>query len=149
MKLTRNKILIAALALSLLGAVAVAQGHMHGEGMPGDHMLSFMTDYLDLTDAQQAQAKDIMDKAKTTMEPLVQQMAQTHSDIGQVVHSGSFDEAKVRSLAAQQSQAMQEMIVQKARVDSQLFQILTADQKTKMLKHEAQHEDRFMKHVGE
>lgn len=146
MKLTRSKILMAALAISVLGAVAAAQGHMHG-GMHGDHMLSFMTDYLDLTDAQQAQAKDILDKGKATMEPLIQQMGQSHSDIAQVVHSGSFDEARVRSLAAQQSQAMQEMIVQKARIDSQLFQILTADQKAKMLKHEAQHEQRFMKHM--
>ena len=147
MKLTRTKILIAALTLTLLGAVAVAQGHMHGGGMPGDHMLRFMTDYLDLTDAQQTQAKDILDKGKASMEPLFQQMGQTHSDIAQVVHSGSFDEAKVRALAAQQSQAMQEMIVQKARIDSQLFQILTPDQKAKMLKHEAQHEHRFMKHA--
>jgi Spy/CpxP family protein refolding chaperone len=153
MKLTRTKILMTALALALLAAVAVSQtekwGHMHGDGMAGEHMLSFMTDYLDLTDAQQAQVKDIMAKAKPSMQSFAQQMAQTHVDIAQVVHSGSFDEAKVRSLAAQQSQAMQEMIVQKARIDSQIFQVLTPDQKSKMLKHEAQHEQRMMKHMEE
>ena len=94
MKSTRSKILITVLALCGLVALAVAQGEKwghHGEGMGGDHMLSFMTDYLDLTEAQQAQIKDIMTKSKPAMESFGKQMGQTHSDISQIVHLHQID----------------------------------------------------------
>ncbi len=67
-----------ALVLTLTAAVGISQtvrrAHMHGDGMFEGHMLHFFTDYLDLTDAQQAQVKDIMAKEKPAMQPLMQQM---------------------------------------------------------------------------
>jgi Spy/CpxP family protein refolding chaperone len=152
MKLSRtNKILIAVAAVVLVAAVAVSQTikrvHMHGEGMFSEHMLGYFADYLDLTDAQQAQVKDILAKEKPTLEPLFKQLAQGHHDLRQLEESGTFDEAKVRALAAQHAQAMTELIVQKARIHSELFQILTPEQKTKMAKMMERHEQRFMKHM--
>jgi Spy/CpxP family protein refolding chaperone len=61
--------------------------------------------------------------------------------------ASTFDEAKVRALAAQQSQAMTEMIVQKARVKNELLQVLTADQRTKLAQFEAKHEQRMRNHM--
>lgn len=139
MKSSRTKIMVAALALAILAAVAVSQTvtrtQWHGGGgMHGEHMLSFYTDYLDLTDAQQAQAKDIMDKNKTALQPFFEQMGQSRRDLSQLEQSATFDEAKVRALATQQAANMTEFIVQEARMKSQLFQILTPDQKAKMTK---------------
>src|ERR1700758_5559973 len=132
MKFSRNQLIIAALAVVLIGAVAVSQTvakgpHMHGGGF-GEHMLGFMTDYLDLTDAQQAQVKDILAKEKPTIQPLLDQLKQGHQDLMALETSGTFDEAKVRALAAQHTQAMTELLVQKARIHSELFQLLTPDQ---------------------
>ena len=140
MKSTRTKIVVAALALAVLAAIAVSQTvsrtqwHGSGSGMHGEHMLSFYTDYLDLTDAQQAQAKDIMDKNKAALQPLFEQMGQSRRDLSQLEQSPTFDEAKVRALATQQAANMTEFVVQEARMKSQLFQILTPDQKFKMTK---------------
>jgi len=125
----------------------VRRAHMHGDGMFEGHMLHFFTDYLDLTDAQQAQVKDIMAKEKPALKPLMQQMAQSHQQIRELTMAGTFDEAKVRTLATQQAQTMTEMIVQKARIESEMIQILTPEQKTKLNDFMAKHEQRMMKHM--
>jgi len=154
MKSSHIKILAVALALTLMAAIAGSQTvqrahHMHGDGMFGEHMLGFFADYLSLSDAQQAQIKDILAKEKPTLRPLMQQMSQSHHDLRQLEESGTFDEAKVRALASQQAQTMTELIVQKARIHSEMFQVLTPDQKTKMTQFMDRHEQRFMRHMQE
>jgi Spy/CpxP family protein refolding chaperone len=151
MKLTRNKVLIAALGIMLVGAVALSQTagrmhRMHGDEFGfGGHMLGFFADYLDLTDAQQAQIKQIMEKERPTLQPLFQQLGQGHQQLRQLEESGTFDEAKVRALATQQSQAMTELIVQKARIESEMIQVLTPDQKVKFTKFMDRKAERFHK----
>jgi periplasmic protein CpxP/Spy len=149
MKSTRIRILTIGAALTLAVAAAIAQG-MHGHGGPrGDfnHMLSFFTDYLDLTSAQQDQAKAIWEKEKPTMEPLMKQMHQNHADMKALQASGPFDEAKTRTLATQHSQTTIDMEVEHARIKSEMMQILTADQKAKLAKFEANHEGHMGKHM--
>ena len=151
MKSNRIKILIGALVLILLVAVGVSQTvkrvHMHGD-MLSDHAVGFLTDYLDLTAAQQAQVKDIVAKEKPTLDSLSQQMKQGRDALRQLETSGTFDEAKVRAAASQQSQTMTDLIVEKARIHSALFQILTPDQKTKMTQLMDKHGHGGMRHHG-
>jgi periplasmic protein CpxP/Spy len=148
----RFKLLTAILAVTLCAATAFSQGPAAfgpgmGHGGFGAKMLGFYADYLDLTDAQQAQVKDILTKEKPTVLPLVQQLAQAHQQMSQFEQAGSFDEAKVRALAAQQSQTMTELVVQKARIKSELMAVLTPEQKDKMAKLEARHAARMEKHL--
>ena len=145
MKAIRFRMLTAVLTIALCSAFAVSQtarpaGHQGG----GEHTLAFFTDYLDLTDAQQTQIKAILTKEKPIMAPMVQQLAATHSQLRQLEESAAFDENKARALAAQQSQTMVDLIVEKSRMKSEMFQVLTADQKTKLQKFESRHEQRFM-----
>ena len=153
MKASRIKILVvsAVLLLALAAAgVAVAQG-MHGHGrMGGDfgfgfggHMLNYFSDVLDLTQAQQDQIKAIMEKEKPTIQPLVKQLMQAHRDLNTLDDSGTFDEAKVRSIAAQNTPVLTELLVQKARIHSEIMQVLTADQKAKLASLKAKHEARM------
>jgi len=153
MKSNRIKIMIAALVLILLVAVGVSQtvkrAHMHGmhgDGMFSEHAIGFLTDYLNLNEAQQAQAKEIFGKEKPTLDSLSQQMKQGHEALKQLETSSTFDEAKVRSVASQQAQTMTDLIVEKARIHSALFQILTPDQKTKMTQLMDKHGHGFMRH---
>jgi Spy/CpxP family protein refolding chaperone len=108
----------------------------------------FFADYLDLTDAQRTQMKTIMQKEHSTMKPLMQQMHQTRQQLRQY-EEGTFDEAKVRALAAQQAQTQVELTVAQTRIHSEMFQVLTADQQAKMKEFEAKREARMQKHMQE
>ena len=151
MKSRRIKLFVAAVALVLLGAVAVSQtirrAHW-GYGMRGGHMLAFFTHYLDLNESQQAQVKAIMEKEKPALQPLVQQLAQAHHQMRQF-EEGNFDEAQVRALAAAQSQNITELIVAKARIESEMMQVLTPEQKAKFQAFMDKREARFSKHLQE
>ena len=141
--------------VALAGALAVSQAvrhHRHmgmgdGFGPNPEHIVAFMTDALDLTDAQQAQAKTILEKEKPSFTPLMQQLKDGHKQMRTLEESTTFDEAAVRAAATQQGQTMTELIVAKARVKSELFAILTTDQKTKATKIMNCHEERMMQHM--
>lgn len=152
MKFSRNTVIITALALMLIAGVAVSQTvaktHMHRAQFGFDeHMLGFMTDYLDLTEAQQAQVKEILSKAKPTIQPLIDQLRQGHQELMQLETGASFDEGKVRALAAQHTQAMTELMVQRARIHNEIFQLLTPEQKSKAIKLMNRHQQHMMEHM--
>jgi protein CpxP len=156
MKSIRSRFLIAAIAVLFTTVVTnsysqtaeAATPHMHGAGFGhGEHMLEFFTDYLGLTDAQQEQAKSILQKEHTTLKPLFQQLHQTKQQLRQY-EEGTYDETKVRALAVQESQAQVELTVQKTRIHSELFQLLTPDQQAKMKQFEANREARMAKHMN-
>ncbi|HEX9109885.1 MAG TPA: Spy/CpxP family protein refolding chaperone [Terriglobales bacterium] len=150
MKSTRTRVLAISAALILAVAVALAQG-MHGHGGPMghgfEHMLGFYAERLDLTSAQQDQIKAIWQKEKPTVQPLMQQLKQFHSDMNKLEADGAFDEAKVRALATQQSQTMIELAVQHARIKSEMVQVLTAEQKAKLTQLQAKHEQRMQERM--
>lgn len=154
MKKNRMRFFAAGAALLVVLAVAagLAQGmHHHGGAMGefgfGDHMLGYFSDVLDLTQAQQDQAKAIMEKEKPVIQPLMKQLMQAHKDMSALEDSGTFDEAKVRALAAQNTQTMTELFVQKARIHAELMQVLTPDQKAKLAAIKAKHASRWKEHM--
>lgn len=145
------KIMVATLVITVVGAaVALSQnpGHpMHGG--PGGfehHILGFLTERLDLNDAQRAQVKAILEKEKPTIQPLMKQLGDSHDQIMREATSGSFDEAKIRSIATQQSQAQIDLAVEHAKIANQVFSVLNADQKTKALQM-LQHKENHMQHM--
>jgi len=161
MKSIRFRLLIAAMAVLLGTALGRSQtadttapppthGHGHefamGEHGRGGDMMQFFAKHLDLTDAQQAQAKSIMEKEHPVMKPLFQQSRLIDQQLHQYAE-GTYDEAKVRTLAAQQAQIQVELTVQKTRIHNELFQILTPEQQTKMKEMEARHQARMQKHM--
>jgi len=145
MKSIHTRWLLLAAAV-LAAAVAMAQPPTppaHGGDFGfGGHMYGFFSDYLDLTDAQQAQAKEIMAKEEPAMKAYRDQLKQAHEQLWQIVQGGNFDEAKVRALASQNSQATTELLVLETRMHSDLYQILTPDQKAKMNKFMSRHSQR-------
>jgi Spy/CpxP family protein refolding chaperone len=156
MKAIRVRILVAALAVLFGTAIAKSQAvdvapppppPMHGEFGFGGHMLQFFTDYLSLTDAQQTQIKAVMQKEHAAMKPLMQQLHQGDQQLRQY-EEGVYDDVKVRALATQQSQTQIELTVQKTRIHNELFQLLTADQQTKLKEFEAKHEARMRAHMN-
>jgi periplasmic protein CpxP/Spy len=150
MKIGGSKILSAALAVALLGSAAIAQGPpagMHGGGMFSEHALEFFADILNLSDAQQAQIKQITTASKTTMEPLFQQEMQSRKAMMQLAMSGAFDDAKAQTIAQQSAQVHSQIELEHARVVSQAYQILTAAQKTQLSQFLAKREQRMQEQM--
>jgi Spy/CpxP family protein refolding chaperone len=148
----RSKMSIAALAIVLVTGIAVAQGHggpRGGGDFFGGPMLGFFSDYLDLTTAQQAQIKQIITSGKPALEPLFTQERQSHQQMMQLIESGSFDQAKAQAIATQEAQVHAQLEVQHALIASEAYQVLTADQKTKLAQFMAKREQRFDQHMQE
>lgn len=149
----RFKMMSAVFVVALCATVAFSQsvlkahGRGHFGGGFGPRSLGFYSDYLDLTDAQQTQMKDILTKEKPNIQPLMQQLRQSHLQMQQLEQAGTFDEAKVRAVASQQSQTMTELIVQKERIKSEMMTVLTSDQKDKLAKLQARRQARMQKHM--
>jgi protein CpxP len=136
-------------AAFFIGTAALFAQGMHGHGPDGEfsHMLNFYADKLDLSSAQQDQMKAIWEKEKPALKPLMQQERQNHEAMKALEESGPFDEAKTRALATQNSQTMVELQVQHARIKSEMMQVLTADQKTKLQQLEADHQANMRSHT--
>ncbi len=155
MKVRRTTIVTVALAVLLIAGVAVSQtvrkaaqheGFGGGFG-PGGHMLGVMSDYLGLTEAQQAQVKQIFAAEKPILQPLMQQLHQSQLQMHQLITSGNFDEAKAREIASQEAQTRTDLMVQRAKIHAQIFNLLTPDQKTKAVDFMNRREQRFQKHM--
>lgn len=151
MKVNRLNFVSAMLAALLLAGVAMAQGPRgHGGDFFGP-MLGSMTDVLDLTDAQQAQIKQIHQNAKPTIEPLMEQERQSHQALMQLISSGSFSDAAAKKILDQESQVHEQLALQHAQLAAQAYQVLTSEQKTKlaqvMARHQAQMQERMQQHA--
>lgn len=159
MKSIRFRLLIAAVAVLLGGAIAKSQtatdvpppppmhDHGHGFGMEG-HRMGFFGKALNLTDEQKAQMKAIVQKEHPAMKPLFQQQRQIDQQLRQYVQ-GPYDGAKVRALATQKAQVQVELTVAQTRIHNQMYQLLTPDQQSKLKEMQANHEARMQKHMHE
>jgi Spy/CpxP family protein refolding chaperone len=155
MKSIRFRFLVAALAVTLGAVIAKSQTadtppppmheHGHGFGMEG-HRLGFFAKYLNLTDDQKTQMKEVLHKEHATMKPLMQQMHQMNLQLKQY-EEGTYDEAKVQALVSQQAQTLVQLKVQETRIHNELYQMLTPDQQTKLKEFEANREARSQKHM--
>jgi len=138
MKSSSWKFVVALLAVVLCAAVMISYaqqtdstdpkpgwaGHHHG-----DHM-GYMAKALNLTDAQKAQVKSIMQANRTSMGPLMQQMEQNRLAMLTATSGGAFDQAKVTALASQQAQLRAQMTVMKESIQHQVYtQVLTPEQR--------------------
>ncbi len=154
MKSIRLRLFVAALAVMLGGAIAKSQTadaaapppkHEHSWGMHG-HMMGFPFKQLDLTDAQREQVKGVMQKEHSTMKPLMQQVHTMQQQLKQY-SEGTYDEAKVQALVAQQAQTLVQLKVQETRIHNEIYQLLTADQQAKLKEIEANREARMQQHM--
>src|SRR5271165_1556069 len=150
---TKLLVIASVTALLLCGVVMVAyaqglegMGH-HGWGGPGPGM-AFLARELNLTDAQKAQVKTIMQANHANMKTVMQQMAQNRQALLAAGANGAFDPAKIQVLANQQAQLEAAMIVQRETVQHQIYtQVLTSDQQAKAEQLRAQEINRITEHL--
>jgi len=142
---------LGALALALIAGIAIAQGPAGGKsmhrGMHGGMMGMGFLHGLNLTDEQHAQVKQIFQTEKSTIKPLMQQEAQSHQQIMQLITSGAFDQAKVTALAQQEAQVHVQLQVEHAKMASQVYALLDSTQKAKVADMMAKHQQRMQQHM--
>ena len=98
---------------------------------------------LNLTDAQKEQVKQIMEASKAKIQPLKENMKSIHQQMEAATADGKFDEAQVQALATQQANIMAQMIVEKERIKSQFFAILTPEQQAQAKQLKEQMKEKF------
>ncbi len=131
----KKSIIIATILMALaagLATTAFAQHRGMGFGRNNGWMLKHMTKQLNLTEAQQTQIKGIMAGEKTKIKPMMQQLRQNQQAEDANVN-GSFDENQARTFANKQAQLMTDLIVEKERMRSQVYAVLTPEQRQKAL----------------
>jgi protein CpxP len=154
MKLTKWKIMSGAFVLvaALLLGVGVAgfaqQGpERHWNGGGGPHggpggFVPFLRD-LNLSVAQKTQVKQIMDGFESSTKPLRDRLDALHeSEVSTLFKDGAFDEAAVRASAQERANVMVELDVARARMMSQVYAILTPEQKTLVAQRRQQMEQK-------
>jgi protein CpxP len=150
----KKSIILAAIFMALAAGLATtAFGQQRGMdfGRNNGWMLKHMTKQLNLTEAQQTQIKGIMDSEKTKIKPMMQQLRQ-NQQAEDANMNGSFDENQARAFANKQAQLMTDLIVEKERMRSQVYAVLTPEQRQKalqLMQERQQHRQERMKKQAE
>lgn len=111
-------------------AMAAGGPGFRGKGQGPGMRIERMAEVLDLTDAQKEKVSAILKAEQEKTEPLRQQLADNHEQFRKTSFSEKFDEAAVRGLAAKQTQIKTEMMVSHARTKSEIYALLTPEQRT-------------------
>jgi Spy/CpxP family protein refolding chaperone len=113
------------------GLIAVPEGGFHGRhrGTGPGPRVARMSKALNLTEAQQEQVRTILTSERERNAPLRQQLVETRKKFREAVEAEPFEESTVRALAEEQSKTRVELAVSRARTKSQLFALLTPEQR--------------------
>ena len=151
---TAKFVVFGVVAIALVAGITFAvaeEGPMHHHGMHGGFMggpgMGFPMHELNLTEDQHAQIKQIFQNEKGNIHPLMQQEFQAHQQMMQLITSGTFDEAKATAIASQEAQTHMQIEVEHAKIGSQIYQLLSADQKAKVADMMAKHQQRMQEHM--
>ena len=104
---------------------------------------------LNLTDAQKKEMFSIRLEERAKIKPLVQKLKAGRDQL-RALPMGQFDEAKVRAVAKGQEDIRTELIVEKQRMKSRIYGVLTQEQRAKVeqmrekwkSRHEKEQEDK-------
>ena len=157
--MTKKRIIGGAVAFAAALMMTVAAFAQHGPGGPGGHrghggpgrhgghggpgnMLGHLSQVLNLTDAQKAQIKQVEESFRESTKNLHEQLRANGGGPFDAVKDGTFDEAAVRAAAQARAGVHVELEVAHARMMSQVFAVLTTEQKAKLAELHKQMQER-------
>ena len=111
-----------------------------GPGGPGGRGFAagFALGQLDLSDAQKQQVRDITQRHRQQTQPLVQRLQQAMEAQRAAIEAIPVNESLVRSASQDLATVQADMAVEQARLHSDIFAVLTAEQQEKAKQLEAQ-----------
>lgn len=152
-----KKIIFAAVALLSLsiGSIFVFAQRGGGEksfgrgfGKHGGFLFGRMAKELNLTEEQKNQIKQIMETEKSKVQPIFESLKENRQKMRDLTANGNFDEAQIKILADEQGSMTALLIVEKERTKSQIFQILTDEQREKAKQMQEKMKNKFNKRMN-
>jgi protein CpxP len=150
MRLSKALAVMVASLLVMAGGVFTAQAGAFGPGHqkcgmgPGFGGLKAFLD-LKLTDAQQGEMMNIINKFENEREPLRNRMIEARRSLSAALHAEQFNEIDARKAFKEVSETREEMFVLGARMMAELKTVLTPEQKEQLKERRTQRRER-MKH---
>ena len=114
------------------GGPGFGRGGPGGRGGAMGVLGPMMIERLDLTADQKDRVKQIVDSHRADQQAIGQRMMAAHNALDTAITSGSFDEALVRTRAADVAAVEADETVLRARIYAEVLQILTSDQQAKL-----------------
>lgn len=150
-----KKVIFALVAVALLvtGSVFViaqkaAKKDGFGHGGRGHGGFGMALRGLDLNDEQKAKVKEIMEASRASVESLIQQKHDNQAKIRDLGTNGTFEQAQVEAIAAEQGSITAKLIVEKEKAKAQVFALLTDEQKAKAKAMRTKFEERMKDRKG-
>lgn len=149
-KLTIQKMIaVTAMAMALpMGAHAAS--HDAADKKPHSEMRHHhrhgdmaMLKKLDLTDAQQAQVKQIMQKQKANMKDAMGERRAQREEIRLLVEQDTFDSAKAERLISQQQDKERAAKLEMLKTRHEIYKVLTPEQREKAKVIRAEHREKM------
>jgi len=91
-----------------------------------------LLEQLGLTDDQRTQISALLDAQRTDTQSIHEELMQAHDAIRSAVQSSTYDDGEVVAQAVIVGQAMAELTMRQARTEWSIYQLLTAEQRTKL-----------------
>ncbi len=147
-----KKAIVAVLGVLVIGIGAFVVFAQRSEGGKrggfGHRRMGMIFKKLDLTEEQKTKAQEIVKGAFEKNKGTFDALKANREKMKAATASGAFDEAAVTAIASEQAGLMSQMIVEKERTKSQIFAILTDEQKAKAVEFEKQFEDKMKSRFG-
>lgn len=137
MKVKQVLLLISLATASAISALAQTQPTPPNPADMANHQVKRLTTLLSLTSAQQQQATTIYTNAAKSEQTIREGEKESHDSLRTAIKAN--DTASIDQLSTKMAQAMAQMTSIKAKADAAFYQILTADQQTKLSDLESQH----------
>ncbi len=139
-----------ALTIALVMSVAVGFSQGRPDGRGGDHGgrgmhgggFGHFGRNLNLSDAQKTQMQQIAARYETSTKSLHDQLRNLHGNSGATVDNGTFNEAAVRQAAQARANIEVELEVSRAHMMSEMYAVLTPEQKAQLAQQRQQWEQR-------
>ena len=113
-----------------------------GPGGPGGFGLPGLRE-LDLSDAQKEQIKTIQQSHRDEVQQIGERTRTAQLAIDQAANGSSVNEAAIRAQSTALASAIADGAILRAKVNAEIFNVLTADQQQKLTEFRAQMEERM------
>lgn len=103
----------------------------HGEFAGGEHLPHFLRP-LNLSDAQRAEIKNLLQNRLSQGKEKIGQGRAMHEELRKLSFSADFSEAKSLSLVEKSLDLHKQAVLDKAKLDNQIYKLLTPEQQQKL-----------------